>query len=49
MHVVDCQSHALRYRANRLEQMLALGSARLHVNHHIRRDNFADAFLDGVA
>ena len=48
-HVVNGQAHALRDRANSFKEMLALRSARFGVHHHVRRDNLADALLDGVA
>src|SRR5258708_26378034 len=42
------QSHALCHRANGLEQVLALRRARLRVHHHIGRNDFANALLDGI-
>ncbi len=34
--------------ADGVKQMLSRGGARLHVHHHVRGNNFADALLDGV-
>src|SRR5260370_31481332 len=47
--VVNPQSFALRHRANGLEQMFALRRARFRVHHHIGRNDFSDALLDGIA
>ena len=47
--IVNRQAHLLSRGANGFKEMLALGSARLRVNHHIRRNDLADALLDGVA
>ena len=46
--VVDGQALALRQRADRFEEVLALRRARLHVHHHVRRHDLPDARLDGV-
>ncbi len=47
--VMNGEAQALRGGANRFKKMFALGRARLRVHHHVRRDDFADAFFDGVA
>ncbi len=46
--IVDREAHALSDGADGFEEMLAFGSARLGMDHHIGRHNFADAFLDRV-
>ena len=48
VQIVNRQPHALRRCANRFKEMLASGRARFHVHHHVGRNNFADALLDGI-
>ena len=48
MHIVNRQAHALCGSANGLEQVFAFGRAWFHMHHYVRRNNLADAFLDGL-
>src|ERR1700736_4796733 len=43
------QTLTLGNGANGFKDVLTLRSPRLGMHHHIRGNNFADAFLDGVA
>ncbi len=47
--VVNPQSHALRHRANGLEQVLALRRTGFRMHHYVGRNDFSYAPLDSVA
>ena len=46
--IMNGQAAPLRFGANGLEEMLALRRTRLGVNHHVGRNDLADALFDGV-
>ncbi len=47
--IVNRQAQLLSRGANSFKEVLTLRRARLGVNHHIGRNDFADALLNGVA
>jgi hypothetical protein len=47
--VVNGQAHTLGYRADGFEEVFALRSAGLGVNHDVGWNDFADALFDGIA